>query len=227
MQALVGGDATVYRGPEGVREMIRDFYDTFADVHLEVLETRESGDRVGRSTPLSEQHSKRPGCGSSPSVIARPAIRRTAPRRPRSRSRSLARKITSPPDARRPRIPFRGRISPRLDRGNPSAPPTQCLDGAAALIPSRTPVANTPWPFSGGPTLSTMSSNSPRAARPGRAPSPSRAGEVKDASTASRMRPEIDRSSDTAVPAGAPRAGPRSRPGRSCRGACSTASPSR
>jgi ketosteroid isomerase-like protein len=45
MQALVGG-ATVYRGPEGVREMMRDFYDTFADVHLEVLETRESGDRV-------------------------------------------------------------------------------------------------------------------------------------------------------------------------------------
>jgi ketosteroid isomerase-like protein len=46
MQALVGGDATVYRGPEGVREMMHDFYDTFADVQLEVLETREAGDRV-------------------------------------------------------------------------------------------------------------------------------------------------------------------------------------
>ena len=46
MQALVGGNATVYRGPEGVREMMRDFYDTFADIQLEVLEAREAGDRV-------------------------------------------------------------------------------------------------------------------------------------------------------------------------------------
>ena len=46
IQALVGGNATVYRGPGGVREMMRDFYDTFADLQLEVLETRESGDRV-------------------------------------------------------------------------------------------------------------------------------------------------------------------------------------
>ena len=46
MQASVGGEATVYRGHEGLRAMMRDFYEVFAEIHLDVSETRDIGDRV-------------------------------------------------------------------------------------------------------------------------------------------------------------------------------------
>jgi ketosteroid isomerase-like protein len=42
----LGGEATVYRGPEGVREMLRDFYDVFDENHAEYSEIRDLGDRV-------------------------------------------------------------------------------------------------------------------------------------------------------------------------------------
>ncbi len=44
--ALVGGEATVYRGHEGLREMLRDLYDAFAENHVEVSEIRDLGDRL-------------------------------------------------------------------------------------------------------------------------------------------------------------------------------------
>jgi ketosteroid isomerase-like protein len=40
------GKATVYRGHEGVQEMFQDFYDTFAEIHVEFTEIRDLGDRV-------------------------------------------------------------------------------------------------------------------------------------------------------------------------------------
>ncbi len=46
MQALVGGGAPVYRGHAGVREMFRDFYDAFAELHAEFQEIRDLGDQL-------------------------------------------------------------------------------------------------------------------------------------------------------------------------------------
>ena len=46
MQALLGGEATVYRQHEGVREMFRDFYGAFAELQVEVSRTEDLGDRV-------------------------------------------------------------------------------------------------------------------------------------------------------------------------------------
>jgi ketosteroid isomerase-like protein len=46
MQAFLGGEATVYRGHEGLREMMRDFYEVFAEIHLDVSEIRDIGDRA-------------------------------------------------------------------------------------------------------------------------------------------------------------------------------------
>ena len=44
--ALVGGEATVSRGHEGVREMLRDLWGAFAVLHAEYSETRDLGDRI-------------------------------------------------------------------------------------------------------------------------------------------------------------------------------------
>jgi hypothetical protein len=44
MQALLGGEATVYRGREGAREALQDLFDSFAELHLS--EIRDLGDRV-------------------------------------------------------------------------------------------------------------------------------------------------------------------------------------
>jgi ketosteroid isomerase-like protein len=46
MQALLGGEATVYRGHEGIRAMFRDFYDAFAEIHVDLSEFRDKGDRT-------------------------------------------------------------------------------------------------------------------------------------------------------------------------------------
>ena len=45
-QVILGGEATVYRGHEGVREAFREWYDTLAEIHSEVLEVRDLGDRI-------------------------------------------------------------------------------------------------------------------------------------------------------------------------------------
>jgi ketosteroid isomerase-like protein len=46
LPALLGGEATVYRGHEGAREMFRDVYGAFAEIHFEFPEIRDLGDRV-------------------------------------------------------------------------------------------------------------------------------------------------------------------------------------
>ena len=43
---LLGGEARVYRGHDGVREMFRAFYDVLDEIHVEYSEIRDLGDRV-------------------------------------------------------------------------------------------------------------------------------------------------------------------------------------
>src|SRR6266498_5182070 len=46
MPALLGGETKVYRGHEGVRELVRDLDESFADFHTEYSEIRDLGDRL-------------------------------------------------------------------------------------------------------------------------------------------------------------------------------------
>ena len=52
LHALMGGQLTVFRGHAGVRRMIGDLYETFAEVHIEMSEFRDLGDglvAIGRT----------------------------------------------------------------------------------------------------------------------------------------------------------------------------------
>jgi hypothetical protein len=42
----MGGKQTVYRGHEGVREWLRDLYETLSEFHAEYPEIRDLGDRT-------------------------------------------------------------------------------------------------------------------------------------------------------------------------------------
>jgi ketosteroid isomerase-like protein len=44
--AGLGGEATVYRGHEGIREGFRDLYEALGETHLEYPEVRDLGDRI-------------------------------------------------------------------------------------------------------------------------------------------------------------------------------------
>jgi ketosteroid isomerase-like protein len=46
LPVLVGGEATVYRGHGGVREMLRDLDEAFAETHVEIWEIRDLGNRL-------------------------------------------------------------------------------------------------------------------------------------------------------------------------------------
>jgi ketosteroid isomerase-like protein len=43
---MLGGEATVYRGHEGVRELFRDLFGAFAEIHSEYSEIQDLGDRT-------------------------------------------------------------------------------------------------------------------------------------------------------------------------------------
>jgi SnoaL-like domain len=40
---MLGGEARMYRGHEGVRELFRDLYDSFAETHSEYSDIRSRG----------------------------------------------------------------------------------------------------------------------------------------------------------------------------------------
>jgi len=42
----LGGDRAVYRGHQGVRELLRDTDETLAEIHVEFSEVRDLGDRI-------------------------------------------------------------------------------------------------------------------------------------------------------------------------------------
>jgi ketosteroid isomerase-like protein len=44
LQVMLGGEATTYRGHEGVRELFRDLKEGFTDQHVEASEVRDLGD---------------------------------------------------------------------------------------------------------------------------------------------------------------------------------------
>jgi ketosteroid isomerase-like protein len=46
LHALMGGEQTVFRGHEGVREMIGDLNETFGEFYIELPEIRDLGDRL-------------------------------------------------------------------------------------------------------------------------------------------------------------------------------------
>ncbi len=46
LQTMFGGKATVYRGHEGVRELLRDLDEALAEIHIEFSEIRDLGDQV-------------------------------------------------------------------------------------------------------------------------------------------------------------------------------------
>jgi ketosteroid isomerase-like protein len=46
LPALLGGEATVGRGHEGARALLRDVYDALAAFHFEISEIRDLGDRI-------------------------------------------------------------------------------------------------------------------------------------------------------------------------------------
>jgi ketosteroid isomerase-like protein len=46
LHELMGGQQTVFRGHAGVRRMLGDLYETFAEVHIEMSEFQDLGDGV-------------------------------------------------------------------------------------------------------------------------------------------------------------------------------------
>jgi ketosteroid isomerase-like protein len=44
--ALLRGEQAVFRGHDGVREMIRDLNEAFDEIHIEISEIRDLGDRL-------------------------------------------------------------------------------------------------------------------------------------------------------------------------------------
>jgi ketosteroid isomerase-like protein len=46
LHALLGGEQTVFRGHDGVREMFRDAYEAFGEIRIEISEIRDLGDRL-------------------------------------------------------------------------------------------------------------------------------------------------------------------------------------
>src|SRR5438093_11610738 len=46
LHAMLGGEQTVFRGHDGVREMIRDLNEAFGEFHFEVSEIQDLGDRL-------------------------------------------------------------------------------------------------------------------------------------------------------------------------------------
>jgi len=46
LHALLGGEQTVFRGHDGVREMLRDLDEAFGEIHIEMTEIRDLGDRL-------------------------------------------------------------------------------------------------------------------------------------------------------------------------------------
>ena len=46
LETVLGGDPTVYRGHDGVRELLRVVFDSFSELRFEVTETRDLGERM-------------------------------------------------------------------------------------------------------------------------------------------------------------------------------------
>jgi len=57
LHALMGGEQTVFRGHDGVREMLRDLNEAFGEIRIEISEIRDLGDRlvaIGRNRAVGK-----------------------------------------------------------------------------------------------------------------------------------------------------------------------------
>jgi hypothetical protein len=94
----LGGEAKVYRGHEGVREVLEDVFEAFAELHLEISEIRDLEDRIvaiGRaSAPVARGVGPRPCRNSATSSTSRTT------RRFGFRRTSIAMKPSEPPGCR-------------------------------------------------------------------------------------------------------------------------------
>lgn len=52
LQLMLGGEATVYRGHEGVRELVRDLDSAFAELQVGISEIRDLDERIVAIGPL-------------------------------------------------------------------------------------------------------------------------------------------------------------------------------
>ena len=55
VHAVLTGDATVFRGHDGVREMFGDLYEAFDEIQIDVSEIRDLGDRL---VAIGRNHSR-------------------------------------------------------------------------------------------------------------------------------------------------------------------------
>jgi ketosteroid isomerase-like protein len=46
LEVLLGGEATIYRGHEGVRKLLRGTDESLSEINVELSETRDLGDRI-------------------------------------------------------------------------------------------------------------------------------------------------------------------------------------
>ena len=46
LATMLGGEQTVFRGHDGVREMLRDLNEAFGEIHIEISEIRDLGNRL-------------------------------------------------------------------------------------------------------------------------------------------------------------------------------------
>ena len=46
LQNMLGGEAAVYRGHEGLRELVRDLDETFSELQMEITQIQDLGDRL-------------------------------------------------------------------------------------------------------------------------------------------------------------------------------------
>jgi len=46
LQEMIGGEAAVYRGHKGLRELVRDLDEAFSELQIEITQIRDLGDRL-------------------------------------------------------------------------------------------------------------------------------------------------------------------------------------
>ena len=63
LHALMGGKQTVFRGHDGVREMLRDLNEAFGEIQIEISEIRDQGDLLV-AIGLSRTRGKASGAGT-------------------------------------------------------------------------------------------------------------------------------------------------------------------
>jgi hypothetical protein len=74
----LGGEAKVYRGHEGVREVLADVFEVFAELHLEISEIRDLEDRIfalAASAPVARKVAPRPRRNLATSSTSRTTMR--------------------------------------------------------------------------------------------------------------------------------------------------------